>query len=231
MVIEIQSDVIKMPEKDFVESYSEFYRKFLHGISEAIFILSEVQKDFKDEYDKIKEFSQDPNSIQDLVEKLSGLRVEIDLKEEESAGFKFNKWEVKGVPLRIEVGQKEIESETVTVVRRDNSRKEVMKLGSLKEVIEKLLEKIQDEAYMRHKKFTVENTREVDTYDEFKEIMQTKRGFLKSFWCENAECEKKIKEESKATTRCLPLDAKEEKGQCIYCGKKAKHRWLFAQSY
>ncbi|EKD95940.1 MAG: hypothetical protein ACD_24C00251G0001, partial [uncultured bacterium] len=180
---------------------------------------------FKGTKDKINKYCKD------LVEKLSGLRVEIDLKEEESAGFKFNKWEVKGVPLRIEVGQKEIESETVTVVRRDNSRKEVMKLGSLKEVIEKLLEKIQDEAYMRHKKFTVENTREVDTYDEFKEIMQTKRGFLKSFWCENAECEKKIKEESKATTRCLPLDAKEEKGQCIYCGKKAKHRWLFAQSY
>lgn len=169
--------------------------------------------------------------VKDLAEKLTDFRVEIDLKEEESAGFKFNKWEVKGVPLRIEIGEKEMQDNVVTLVRRDNGEKITLKTNNLEKEINRLLTEMQNGAYARHKKFTLENTREVNTYDEFKEIMQTKKGFLKAFWCENPDCEKKIKEETKATTRCLPLDAKEENGQCVYCGKNAKYRWLFAQSY
>jgi prolyl-tRNA synthetase len=94
-----------------------------------------------------------------------------------------------------------------------------------------ILKNIQDGLLARHKKFTDDNTRDAGDYDEFKKIMETTRGFIRAFWCEDAACETKIKEETKASTRCLPLDAKEEKGKCIYCNKVASHRWLFAQAY
>ena len=83
----------------------------------------------------------------------------------------------------------------------------------------------------KHKKFTQDNTFSVDSYDEFKKIMATTRGFISAHWCESADCEAKIKEETKATSRCLPDNQKQENGVCIYCGKPSKHRWLFAQSY
>ena len=85
--------------------------------------------------------------------------------------------------------------------------------------------------FEKHKKFTDDNTHTVDSYDSFKNIMRDKRGFIRALWCEDKECETKIKEETKATTRVLPLDTKPEKGKCIYCGKKASQRWYFAQSY
>ena len=81
------------------------------------------------------------------------------------------------------------------------------------------------------KKFLDENTREAATYEEFKNIMSTTRGFIRAFWCEEAGCEAVIKEETKASTRCLPLDTKDEQGKCVHCGKPATHRWLFAQAY
>ena len=180
---------------------------------------------FKNEKEKIVKYCQK------LEDNLRSYRLEIDNKEGETAGYKFNKWEVKGVPLRIEVGEKEVQKEEVTIVRRDSGSKLVVKLANLKNEISSLLNEIQQEAFLRHKKFTEENTHEVNAYEEFKEIMQTKRGFLKSFWCENVLCEKKIKDETKATTRCLPLGTKKEEGKCVYCGNEARHRWLFAQSY
>jgi prolyl-tRNA synthetase len=85
--------------------------------------------------------------------------------------------------------------------------------------------------YEESKKFTLNNTFEVDNYEKFKEIMNTTKGFIKAFWCENGDCEQKIREETKASTRCLPLDSKEEKGKCIHCGAESKHKWLFALSY
>ena len=97
--------------------------------------------------------------------------------------------------------------------------------------IQKLLGEIQKNLFEKNKKFTEDNTHTVDSYEEFKKIMSTTRGFIKAFWCEDALCEKKVKEETKASTRVLPLDAKEEKGKCIYCQKDATHRWFFAQAY
>ena len=97
--------------------------------------------------------------------------------------------------------------------------------------IQNLLDEIQKNLFARAEKFLEENTHDIDNYDEFKEIMKTKKGFIKAFWCEGAECEKKIKEETKATTRVLPLDESESKGTCIYCGKEAKYRWIFGQAY
>lgn len=156
-----------------------------------------------------------------------GIRVKLDDKDGESAGFKFNQWEVKGVPVRLEIGESEEKEQVVTLVRRDTMEKVKAQIGDVAGV----LDAMQKEMLARHKKFTEEHTHIVDSYDEFKRIMESERGFLSAFWCEDKTCEAMIKKETKATTRCLPLDAKEEKGACILCGKDASHRWLFAQSY
>ena len=161
----------------------------------------------------------------------AGIRVHIDDRDGYSPGWKFNEWELKGVPVRIEIGQREVEEDVVTVARRDNGTKIKVQSSKIKTEVDSLLKDIHTTLFSKAKTFLEENTHTVDSYDEFKEIMKTKRGFLKALWCENAECEKKIKEETKASTRVLPVDAKEEKGVCILCGKAATHRWYFGQSY
>ncbi|MEK7155219.1 MAG: proline--tRNA ligase [Patescibacteria group bacterium] len=162
------------------------------------------------------------------AKKLSGelgdVRVKVDTREGESLGFKINKWELRGVPLRIEVGKQEMASGKFRMVRRDTG--EVVE-GEVKGI----LDQIQDDMLAKQEKFLAENTHEVADYEQFKETMENKRGFIKAFWCENAECETRIKEETKASTRCLPVDAKEESGKCVYCGKVAKYKWLFALAY
>ena len=168
----------------------------------------------------------------DLLGKLKGAyRCKLDDRADETAGFKFNKWEVKGVPVRIEIGDREAAAGSVIVVRRDTLEKQTVKISQLEKVLEKLIKNIQKSLLEKHKKFTENNTFKIDSYNEFKKIMSTTRGFISSHWCENPECEASIKADTKATTRCLPDDQKEEAGKCIYCGKPSKHRWLFAQSY
>lgn len=156
-----------------------------------------------------------------------GIRVKLDDKDGESAGFKFNQWEVKGVPVRLEIGESEEKEQVVTLARRDTMEKVKAQVGDVAGV----LDAMQKDMLARHKIFTEEHTHIVDSYDEFKRIMESERGFLSAFWCEDKACEAKIKQDTKATTRCLPLETKEEKGTCILCGKDASHRWLFAQSY
>lgn len=174
----------------------------------------------------------------DLREKLviDGIRVEIDDRPEETAGFKYNKWEIKGVPLRVEVGDEEVKNGEVTIIRRDSGSKETVMVDNLSDYVGKLLKEIQENLLLSHRKYTEEHTYNAVSYEEFKKIMGSERGFIRAFWCENPECEAKIKEETKATTRCLPVnletgEAKEESGKCVYCGKEAKHRWFFAQAY
>ena len=163
-------------------------------------------------------------AAQKLAGNLGDVRVKVDTRDGESLGFKINKWELRGVPLRIEVGQKEMASGKFKMVRRDTG--EVVE-GEVKEI----LDQIQDDMLTKQEKFLAQNTHDADDYEQFKKVMETKRGFVRAFWCENAECEARIKEETKASTRCLPMDAKEEKGKCVNCGKAAKHRWLFALAY
>lgn len=159
-----------------------------------------------------------------LKESLGDLRIKIDTREGESLGYKINKWELKGVPLRIEVGKREIESGKFKMVRRDTHE-------VIDGEVRKVLNQIQKDMLARQEKFLADNTYMANSYDEFKKIMETKKGFINAFWCEDATCETKIKDETKAGTRCLPLTAKEENGKCIYCGKNAKYKWLFAQAY
>lgn len=178
----------------------------------------------------------DNKKIEELANKAFALLESYDLRvklddSDQSPGWKFNQYEMQGVPLRIEIGSTEAANKELTLVRRDNKERLSITLDKLSEEVEKLLQKVQENLLEKSRKLTYNNTREVKTYQEFKEIMNDKRGFIEAFWCEDKECEAKIKEETKATTRCLPFEAIKAKGQCIYCGKPANFRWLFGQAY
>ncbi len=161
----------------------------------------------------------------------AGVRVKVDSRKEYTLGFKRNEWELKGTPVRVEIGKKELETGSVTMAVRHSGEKIQQDIISLEDALPKLLEKIQQDMLEKAIKMRESLTSNAETYDQFKDIMATKRGFIHAMWCEDPSCEAKIKEETKATTRCLPLDAKEDVGVCVYCGKPAKHRWVFAQAY
>ncbi len=160
-----------------------------------------------------------------------GIRVEIDTREQFTPGWKFNEWELKGVPLRIEIGPKDIEKNSVVVARRDSGEKNVIAMAGLKHKLPLLLEKIQDDLFKRAKEFVTDNTFEANDFHKFVEILETKRGFIKASWCGDGECERLIKEKTKATTRCLPFDSERGKGKCIYCGKEGKFIPIWARAY
>ena len=158
-------------------------------------------------------------------------RVEIDARDEYKPGWKFNEWEMKGVPLRLEIGPRDMKNEQVVLVRRDTGEKLVVKEDKLTETVEALLSKIQENLYHQAKKFLEENIREVANYDEFKKTIEEKKGMIKSFWCGNRECEDKVKEETKASIRCIPFDKDKASGKCIYCGKETSTKVYFARAY
>jgi prolyl-tRNA synthetase len=178
----------------------------------------------------IKEILAFCSRIKEDLEK-TGIRVELDSRTQYTPGWKFNEWELKGVPLRIEAGTQEIKGNYFKIVRRDTGEDSRFKIQDLSFEVQRLLDKIQGNLYKKAEEFLEENTYRVKDYQELKEIMKTKKGFIWAFWCESQKCEAKIKEETKATTRLLPFDAKKQKGKCIYCGKKAEHLWLFARTY
>lgn len=158
-------------------------------------------------------------------------RVEIDARDEYKPGWKFNEWEMKGVPLRLEIGPRDMKNEQVVLVRRDTGEKLVVKEDKLTETVEALLSKIQENLYHQAKKFLEENIWEVANYDEFKKTIEEKKGMIKSFWCGNRECEDKVKEETKASIRCIPFDKDKASGKCIYCGKETSTKVYFARAY
>lgn len=159
-------------------------------------------------------------------------RIEISDDAEKSFGYRVSDWELKGVPIRISVGTRELAERTVTISDRLGLYKDKLaRATDIAEAAEKILNQVQNKLLDNSKRYLEENIRGAKDYTEFKEIMKTKRGFITAFWCENPDCEKKIKNETKASTRLLPIDTKEEKGRCIYCGKEAKHIWYFGQAY
>ncbi|MBI2597170.1 proline--tRNA ligase [Candidatus Daviesbacteria bacterium] len=161
----------------------------------------------------------------------NNIRVKLD-DSDQSIGWKFNQYDLEGVPIRIEIGGREAQNQEVSIkLRSDKGRVITSILENVAEDVQNLLHEIQVIMFEKSKKFTLENTRQADNYDQFKEIMETSRGFIEAFWCEDPNCEAKIKEETKATTRCLPVNSIEANGECIYCKKSAKFRWLFGQSY
>jgi prolyl-tRNA synthetase len=170
------------------------------------------------------------DKLKEELEKLN-IRVRVDAREDETIGYRINKWELKGVPIIVELGKKELQEDTVTIVKRLNGEKSTLKTSAFIEHVFGMLEEIQKEMLKASEEHLKANTFEAETYQQFKHIMETTRGFISAFWCENPECEKNIKDETKATTRCLPLNSKEQNGKCVYCGGPAKHRWIFAQAY
>ncbi len=163
--------------------------------------------------------------------KAKGISVKYDDRDTYKPGWKFAEYELKGVPVRLGIGPRDLESGTIEVARRDNLTKEIMPMDGLADSIHDLLEDIQSNIYNKALKYRDEHITEVDTYDEFKNILEEKGGFISAHWDGTPETEKKIKEETKATIRCIPLDSKEEDGICIYSGNPSKRRVLFAKAY
>ncbi|MEK9161753.1 MAG: proline--tRNA ligase [Chloroflexota bacterium] len=160
------------------------------------------------------------------------VRVKVD-EREETPGFKYNDWEMRGVPLRIEVGPKDVEKGSVAMARRDmpgREGKSFVPQNGIADTVKAMLITIHKALYDRALKFRDENTHEPKDYDEFKKVVE--KGFVFSYWCGESECETKIKEDTKATTRCIPLDGQPNvEGKCIHCGKAAKEKALFAKAY
>jgi len=147
-------------------------------------------------------------------------------------GEKFFEWEKKGVPVRIEVGPRDLENESAVVVRRDTSEKEVHPFGGLRAHVKELLKKIQKDLLDRAGKMLKDNTFVIDSYDEFKvQIEKDIPGFIFAHWCGDEACEAQIKEETKASTRCFPFSAEPETGKCIRCNKDSNRRIIFAKAY
>lgn len=160
-----------------------------------------------------------------------GIRTKLDLRDEVSLGYKRNDHELKGTPCRIEIGKKELEQGIVSISLRHSGFKEQIQLNEVTTRIPQLLDQMQSEMYHKAKQIQDNLTHEAKNYDEFKEIMNTTKGFIKVHWNENSAIEAKIKEETKATTRCMPLNQEETEGTDFMTGEKADKVWLFAQAY
>ncbi|MGB9723243.1 MAG: proline--tRNA ligase [Chloroflexia bacterium] len=161
---------------------------------------------------------------------LPNLRLRLDDREGLTPGFKFNDWEMRGVPVRIEIGPRDVAAERVTLARRDRSgEKEAVPLAGLAERLPALLEDIQHALLERARRFREEHTAYPQNYAELCQAVE--RGFAWAWWCGSGECEAKVKEETKATTRCIPLQQPGGKGRCVVCGAEADRQAVFARAY
>ncbi len=163
--------------------------------------------------------------------KQAEIKYNFDDRDNLSPGAKFNEWEKKGIPVRIEVGPKDMESKSVVVVRRDTSEKKSVAVAELHNYITELLENIQKNMFEKALNMQKERSYHVTEYDELKKIIKEKGGFVYAPWCGCKECEDNIKYETKASSRCRPLDGKKIDGKCVYCGKHAEYEWIFSLDY
>ena len=159
------------------------------------------------------------------------IRYKVDDREEYSPGWKFNEWELRGVPIRLEIGPRDVAQGQVTLARREGDKKTALPLEGLAQRLSEILDDIQQTLFRRAKSFQDENSFAVDDYDEFRQIIEGDGGFIYSYWCGSGECEATIKEETKATIRCIPFDQEEKAGRCICCGEEAREQALFARAY
>ena len=176
------------------------------------------------------EISQKANTLmQKLKEK--NISVKYDDDDSKRSGWKFNEYEMKGVPVRVAIGPRDLKNNQAEVARRDTFEKNSISFDKLPDYIETLLENIQTNLYNRALAFREENTRKVDTWDDFMETLENKGGFILAHWDGTPETEEEIKEKSKATIRCIPLEGELEEGKCILTGKPSKQRVYFARAY
>lgn len=157
--------------------------------------------------------------------------VKLDDRDQFKPGFKFSEWELKGVPLRCELGPRDVESGQVVLVRRDSGRKESHPADGVLEAAENSLKAVQQGLYKRALQFRSDNTVKIDSYDQFKEFMAADRGFALVHWAGSSADEEKVQEETKATIRCIPLEAEEDPGSCILTGKPCTSRVVAAKAY
>lgn len=166
--------------------------------------------------------------------RLGDYRVKVDLREGVTPGFKFNDWEMRGVPLRLEIGPKDIEAGTVVLARRDipgREGKQSISQDSIENQIRQTLDAIQDNMFKKALQFREENTHSVGSFDDFKEVLESKGGFIRAHWAGSREDEERIKDETKATIRCLPLDSTDGKGRCFFTGDETERVAIFAKAY
>ncbi len=180
-----------------------------------------------DQYDLV---CQKAREIKEMIEK-RGVLVKLDDRDTHKPGWKFNEYEFKGVPLRIVIGPRDVEKGTVEIARRDTLEKQIVPIENLAQTVEQLLGDIQQNLFRRASEFRKNNTQTADTWAEFKDILDDKGGFIMAHWDGTAETEQKIKEETKATIRCIPLDDNKEEGRCVYSGNPSVRRVVFARAY
>ena len=163
--------------------------------------------------------------------KAAGVRVELD-EREQSPGWKFNECELKGIPVRLELGPKDLEQGQAMLVRRDTLEKTAVPLEGIAEAVKRLLEDVHCGMLESARAFRQEHTYDARNFDEFTHILDTQKGFIRAMWCGDTACELEIKEKTGATTRCMPFEGQENlSGVCVHCGKPAKKMMYFAKSY
>jgi prolyl-tRNA synthetase len=161
----------------------------------------------------------------------ASVRVHLDDRDQQQPGFKYADWEMRGVPLRLEIGPKDVEKDQCVLVRRDTREKEFVPRSVLPGRVQELLSTIQADLLARARRFVADNTTRVSSYDQFKQVMAERRGFLVAGWCRDADCEAQIKQDTKATIRVMPLETEPSAGACVRCGRPSSGEVYFAQAY
>ena len=172
---------------------------------------------------KVKEISNELKAM--------GIRVKYDDNDNARPGWKFAEYEMKGVPVRLAIGARDLEKNVVEVARRDTKEKRVVPLEGIAQYVESLLAEIQIGMFDKAKAYQQEHITPTDSWEEFEKLLDEKGGFIAAHWDGTAETEEAIKEKTKATIRCIPLENKKEEGKCILTGKASKERVLFARAY
>lgn len=180
--------------------------------------------------DELKRVAEKAHQIKIELEN-KGLTVKFDDRDTHKPGFKFAEWELKGVPVRIALGPRDLDNHTAEVARRDTRTKEVKPLNEVPEFVFGLMEAIQSNLYQRALDFRTEKTYEVNNWEEFLDVINNKEGFAIAHWDGTSDTEEKIKDLTKATIRCIPLDQKKENGVCVFSGKPSSGKVVFAKAY
>lgn len=184
-------------------------------------------------YKKEEELGAISEAVEKIMDALKkrGISVKYDDSDKQRPGFKFAEYELKGVPVRIAVGPRDIEKGTVEIARRDTREKTTIPMETTADTVAGLLDEIQQNIFRKALEFRETNTRQADDFDQFKEILEEKGGFILAHWDGSPETEQRIKEETKATIRCIPLNNPKENGKCIFTGKPSEQRVVFAKAY
>ena len=184
-------------------------------------------------YKNDEQFAEISKQAETIMQSLrsQNITVKFDNRTTQRPGHKFAQHELQGVPLRIAIGPKDLESGTVELARRDILTKELVTLNSLTTTVKGLLEEIQNSLFQNALDFRADHITKVETFEEFKTVLEEKAGFISAHWDGSAETEDKIKEITKASIRCIPIDSKLESGLCVFSGKPSKQRVIFAKAY